>query len=119
MSDRAAQILRRARDRYIRQSFHPHADGSFTIRTHQDAQKHLDAAARLRRVDAEDRGAFGKRREFMRETMIVPENVILGVAQKLGIAPKDIFKREQNERIWKELEGSDYKRLRTVTDKRL
>lgn len=113
-TDRAARIL----DRAHRQTFHAHPDGTFTINTYQDVEPHLEHAARMRRADAESRGRFGKRR-FMSPRMCAPFNVIMGIAQRLGIEPKDVFKPEQNKRIWKELESSDYKKLRMTNAKRL
>jgi len=100
--DRAAKILG------TRQTFH--AEGkNFRIRTFQDVEPHLDHAAMMRREMAE---SGPNRRSAFRPRMSVPFNVMAGVAQKLGIQPKDVFEPEQNKRIWRELNSSDYKNFR-------
>lgn len=99
------------------QSYHEE-DGKAIIRTYQDVEPHLEYAAACRREDRERRGEFGRRAE-LRRTMVVPFNIMLAVAQKLGIPAGAIFDTEHAQRIMKELKGSDYKQFRTVTDKRI
>ena len=101
-NDRAARILR--------QTFHPDSDGKrFTINTYQDVEPHLQYAADARRQMAE-RGP--NRQSAFRPRMSVPFNVMQMVAQKLGIPPMDVFQPEQQKRIWKDLNSSDYKNFR-------
>ena len=108
-----AQII----DRAHRQTYHEQ-DGKICINTYQDVEPHLEYAAKLRRADAEERGRFGKRSD-MHQTMAVPFNVIMMVAQKLGIAGHQLFEKDSAARIWKELKSSEYKGFRVTTDKRI
>lgn len=108
-ADRAAKILG------MRQTFHPEGN-RFRINTFQDVEPHLEYAARMRR-EFRERGA--NRKSAFRARTSAPFNVILGVAQKLGIPAKDVFEPEQNARIWKELNSSDYKNFRLRDGKRL
>lgn len=112
-NERAASIL----DGALRTRYHEQ-DEKIGISTYQDVEPHLKYAADCRRVDAEDRGAFGKRGE-MRRTMSVPFNVILAVAQKLGIPSGQIFDKEHSKRIMRELKGPEFKGFRTTIDKRI
>jgi len=93
-------------------------DGKVLVNTYQDIEPHLEYAQRCRRADAEDRGAFGRRPEF-RRTMVIPFNVMLGVAQKLGIPAGRIFETEHQKRITRELKSAEYKHLRTTIDTRI
>lgn len=111
---RAVAIL----DRAQRQTYHEDQDGTIKINTYQDVEPHLRYAADCRRVDAEDRGAFGKRGE-LRRTMSVPFNVMLMVAAKLGIPQGEIFDKEHSARIMKELRGPEFKGFRTTIDKNI
>ncbi len=96
-----------------------HEEGNAVrLQTYQDVEPHLRYAEACRREDWERRGAFGKRAEF-RRTMSIPTNVMMMVAQKLGIAPKDIFNKEHSKRIMRELKSGDYSKFRTVCDKRI
>lgn len=88
------------------------------IHTYQDVQPHLEMCARERRVDAEYRGAFGKRGEF-RRTMSVPHNIMLKVCQDLNIEPGLMFQPEYAKRIHAELKKSEYAGFRTTIDKRI
>jgi hypothetical protein len=112
--ERAAAIL----DRAQRATYKEDTDGNVQIGTYQDVEPHLDYAAKCRRIDAEDRGAFGNRGE-LRRTMAVPFNVILGIAQRLGIPPGQVFDKQYNKRIMKELKGPEFKAFRTTIDKRI
>ena len=96
------------------------ADGdALVVNTYQDVEPHLDyAAACCRRVDAEDRGHFGKRGD-MRRTMSVPFNVIAAVCQRLGIEPRHAFDKEYAARIWAELKGPEFKAFRTTIDAKI
>lgn len=93
-------------------------DGNLLINTYQDVEPHLEYAAQCRRVDAEERGSFGKRNE-LRRTMSVPFNVLLAVAQRLGITQGDIFQTEHNRRIVAELKRPEFKLFRTTVDRNI
>src|SRR5690348_6787599 len=108
-SERAARILG------LRQTFHPEGR-NFRINTYQDVEPHLEHAARVRR---EMRESGPNRKSVFRPRMSVPFNVMQQVAQKLGIPPKDVFEPEQNKRIWKALNSSDYKNFRLREGKRI
>ena len=111
--ERAAQIL----DRAVRQTYQEE-EGKVLVNTYQDVEPHLEYAAKCRRADAEERGAFGRRGE-LRRTMSVPFNVVLGIAQKLGIPAGQVFDKEHQKRIWKELKSLGYRRFRTTIDKHI
>lgn len=113
-SERAAAIL----DAAQRQTYHEDHDGTIKLNSFQDVEPHLEYAAKCRRVDSETRGAFGKRGD-MRRTMSVPFNVMLLVAQRLGIPAGQIFQKEHSQRIMRELKGSEFKGFRTTIDTRL
>ena len=51
--------------------------------------------------------------------MVIPFNVMLGVAQKLGIPAGRIFETEHQKRITRELKSAEYKHLRTTIDTRI
>lgn len=84
----------------------------------QDVEPYLKDAAAARRQDAENRTRFGKRPEF-RRTMTLPFNVIEGVAIKLGIPLGNVFGREEQRRIMRDLKSTEFKALRTTCDKRI
>lgn len=88
------------------------------IQTYQDVEPHLDLCARERRVDAEERGHFGKRAEF-RRTMHIPNNIALMVCQRLGIEPRLMYQREYSNRIFAELKKPEFAKFRTTNDKRI
>lgn len=90
-------------------------DGKLLVHTYQDVGPHLEYAAKCRRADAEERGAFGRRAEF-RRTMTIPFNIMLGVAQKLGIPAGQIFDKEYQKRISRELKSGEYRNFRTTID---
>lgn len=102
---RAQAIL----DRAVRTRYHEQ-DGKIHLRTTQDVQGHLDYAARARRENAE-RGRFAKSGD-MKPGMFVPQNVLLGIAKKLGIPPGKVMQPGYSERIWKELRSVEYKNFR-------
>ena len=91
-------------------------DGNVLVKTYQDVEPHLDYAAKMRRADAEERGAFGRRKDI-HPTMSVPFNVIQAVAQRLGIAEAQIFEAEHSKRIYAELKRPEFARFRTTIDK--
>jgi hypothetical protein len=93
-------------------------DGKLLVNTYQDVEPHLEYAAKCRRADAEERGAFGQRGEF-RRTMTIPFNIMLGVGQKLGIPAGQIFDKEHQKRISRELKSSEYKNFRTTIDRNI
>lgn len=104
-------------DRAVRQTYHEH-DGKVLINTYQDVEPHLEYAAKLRRAEWESRGQFGKRGEF-RQTMSLPFNIIQATAQRLGIPASQIFDKESNKRIMRELKRPEFKYFRTTSDKRI
>lgn len=91
-------------------------DGNLLVHTYQDVEPHLEYAAKCRRVDAEDRGHFGKRGEF-RRTMSIPMNIMMNIASKLGIPMGEILHKEHQQRITRELKSPEFKLFRTTTDK--
>jgi hypothetical protein len=109
--EQAAKIV----DKTHRQTYHEQ-DDKVLINTYQDVEPHLEYAAKLRRADAEERGAFGKRRDY-HHTMSVPFNIMLTVAQKLGIPAGDIFDSAHSKRIMRELKSPEYKHFRTTIDR--
>lgn len=104
-------------DEAHKQTYHEQGD-KVMVHTYQDVEPHLEYAAKCRREDWEKRGQFGKRAE-LRRTMCVPFNVMLGIAEKLGIPAGQIFDKEHQKRISRELKSSDYKLFRVTNDKRL
>ena len=91
------------------------ADGNVLVNTYQDVEPHLEYAAKLRRADAEERGAFGRRKD-LHHTMSVPFNLIQAVAQQLGIPQGQIFDKEYSQRIYAELKKPEFARFRTTID---
>ena len=100
-----------------RQTYHEE-DGKAIVRSYQDVEPHMEYAAKCRREDAERVGRFGSKGEF-RRTMCVPFNIMLGVAQRLGIPQGSIFDREYSQRIMQELKQPEFRAFRTVDDKRI
>lgn len=86
------------------------------IHTYQDVEPHLRLCERERRVDAEERGFFGKRAE-LRRTMCIPHNIMLKVCVDLGIEPGVMFQPEYAKRIHAELKKPEYRAFRTTNDK--
>lgn len=117
-TDRAAQILARASRKPggVRQTYRE-ADGKMVITTHQDVEPHLKYAADMRRAERESIGRFGKTRTF-HQKMSIPNNIMLQIAAKLGIAPGKIFDSEYQKRIGKELKSPEYAGFRT-TERRI
>jgi hypothetical protein len=96
-----------------------HEQGDNLIVTyHADVEPILKSAHDQRRADAEDRTAFGVRREF-RKTMSIPPVIMLQVCEKLGIPFGEVFNKEHQARIAAELKGPDYKAFRCVTDRKI
>ncbi|MGC1477331.1 MAG: hypothetical protein WA804_15900 [Terriglobales bacterium] len=102
-------------DEAVRTTYHEE-DDQVVVNSYQDVEPHLELCAAARREDAENRGAFGKRPEFHR-IMAVPHNVIMEIAQRLGIPFGQIFDTENQRRIGRELKSQDYKRFRTTVDR--
>ena len=117
--ERAGQILakRPARDAAIRQSYHEQGD-KIVIRTSQDVEPAMQAAAAARRADRENRGRSGKRGEW-RRTMSTPINVYYAVCQRLGIPLRNIFDKDVAKRITKELKKPEFAAFRTTIDRRI
>lgn len=93
-------------------------DGNTLVNTYQDVEPCMDYAAAMRRRDAEERGAFGRRPD-MHQTMSVPFNIILAAAKRLGIQPKDIFDSDKSKRIYQELKRSEFSVFRTTIDRNI
>jgi len=117
--DRASTILNRPRysPGEMVQTVHADGDKGFRINTFQDVEPHLDYAKACRRAERENR-VINKRGTFHR-TMALPFNVIMGVAQRLGIQNKDIFGSDEMDRIYRELKRPEFKFFRTTEDKRI
>lgn len=111
--DRAARILSRS----YRQTYHEEG-GKIWVRTHQDVEPHMDYCAQRRRIEAEERGRFGKRGD-LHPTMSLPFNVLYAAADRLGIQRKDIFDRDCQKRILKELKRPEFAVFRVTNDKRI
>lgn len=90
------------------------AEGNVLVRSYQDVEPHLEYAAKMRRADAEDRGAFGKRKE-LHPTMSVPFNVIQTICAKTGL---NFFDSEDAKKILVILKR-DYPYFKTTMDKRI
>ena len=101
----------------LTQTYHEDADGTVHVRTAQDVEPHLEYCAKVRRAERETLGRFGRTGDLHRK-MSVPFNVILAVAQRLGIADGDVFDREYSKRIYAELQGPEFAYFRT-TDRRI
>lgn len=112
-----ANIQRAILDKAHRQTYHEQ-DGKAMVNTYQDVEPHLEYAARCRREEWERRGQFGKRGEF-RRTMVIPFNIMLSVAEKLGIPAGQIFDSDHQKRIGRELKSHAYKYFRTTNDKHI
>ena len=102
----------------MKTTYHEHADGSFSLNVYQDVEPHIEYAKACARADAEARGKFGKRGD-LRRILSIPMNVLLAVAQRLGIPAGQIFEVEYNRRIVAELKRAEFKVFRTTTDKHL
>ena len=93
-------------------------DGALVVSSTQDVEPHMEYAKSCQRADAETRGRFGKRGD-MRRSMAVPFNVILAVAQRLGIPHAKVFDSEHSKRIFAELKSPEFKVFRTTIDKNI
>jgi len=112
--DRAAQVLNGS----VRQFYHEGPNGSFTLRTYQDVEPHLEHCKRLRRAERENRGSAGKRGDW-HHTMSIPQNVIYAIAQRLGIPNARIFDKEEQKRIIAEAKRSEFAGFRATNDKHI
>ena len=110
-------IQKALQDRAHRVTAHEQ-DGQLIVNTYQDVEPHLEYAAKLRRAEWESRGSFGKRGDF-RQTMSLPFNIIQAAAQRLGIPAGQIFEKDANRRIMRELKRPEFKYFRTTSDKRI
>jgi len=95
-----------SRQRYYEQ------DGKILIETYQDVEPHLEYAKACRRVDAEDRGRFGKRGD-LRRTMSIPFNIIQEICAKHGL---DFYQPEDAKKILA-IAKRDYPAFKTTIDK--
>jgi hypothetical protein len=109
-ADRAAQIL----DRAHRVTAHALDEGAIGINTYQDVEPAMEYAAKCRRADAENRGAFGKRGD-MRRTMAIPFNILMEVSQKHHL---QFFEPEDAKKILA-IVKRDYPAFKTTIDKRI
>ena len=87
-------------------------DGKILIETYQDVEPHLEYAKACRRVDAEDRGRFGKRGD-MRRTMSIPFNIIQEICAKHGLN----FYEPQDAKKILAIAKRDYPAFKTTIDK--
>jgi hypothetical protein len=108
--EKAARIL----DRAHRVTAHDLGNGATGVQTYQDVEPHLEYAAKCRRADAENRGAFGKRGE-MRRTMAIPFNVLMEISQKHNL---QFFEPEDAKKILA-IAKRDYPKFKTVTDRNI
>jgi len=95
-----------SRQRYYEQ------DGKILIETYQDVEPHLEYAKACRRVDAEDRGRFGKRGD-LRRTMSIPFNIIQEICAKHGL---DFYQPEDAKKILA-IAKRDYPAFKVTIDK--
>jgi hypothetical protein len=108
--EKAARIL----DRAHRVTAHALDAGAIGVNTYQDVEPHLEYAAKCRRADAENRGAFGKRGE-MRRTMAIPFNILMEVSNTHHL---NFFQPEDAKKILA-IVKRDYPKFKTVADKRI
>jgi hypothetical protein len=101
----------------VRTTYHEQ-DGNIIVNSYQDVEAHLEGCQADRREDAENRGRFGAR-PFFHKTMSVPQNLVLQIAQELGIPFGRIFETENQRRIALELKKPDYKKFRTTIDRKI
>jgi len=95
-----------SRQRYYEQ------DGKILIETYQDVEPHLEYAKACRRVDAEDRGRFGKRGD-LRRTMSIPFNIIQEICAKHVL---DFYQPEDAKKILA-IAKRDYPAFKVTIDK--
>ena len=90
-------------------------DGNIVVNSYQDVEPAMEYAAKARRADREERGAFGKRKELHR-TMSVPFNVIQMICVKHSL---DFFNPEHSRAILKILKTPEYAAFRTTADRNI
>jgi hypothetical protein len=88
------------------------AGDKLLVNTYQDVEPHLEYAKKLRRADAEERGSFGKRRDF-HHTMSLPFNVIQSICATHGL---DFFDKDDAKKIVA-IAKRDYPAFKTSIDK--
>lgn len=89
-----------------------HEDGdNLVVNTYQDVEPHLEYAKNMRRRDAEERGAFGKRGDF-HHTMSLPFNIIQQICAQHGL---DFFNSEDAKKIVA-IAKRDYPYFKTSSD---
>jgi len=93
------------------QTYHEQ-DGKILIHTYQDVEPHLEYAKACRRVDAEDRGRFGKRGD-LRRTMSIPFNIIQEICAKHGL---NFYQPEDAKKILA-IAKRDYPAFKVTIDK--
>lgn len=106
--------MRELLDKTLKVTGDEDADGNVLVNAYQDVEPHMEYAAKLRRADAEERGAFGKRKD-LHHTMSVPFNIIQTICLQTGL---DFFKSEDAKQILKILKR-DYPAFKTTMDKRI
>lgn len=97
----------------LKQTWHEDADGTMHVRTYQDVEGHLEYCSQVRRAEREAIGRTGKTGDLHRK-MSIPMNVILMVAQRLGIPQGQIFDKEYSKRIYQELQSPEFAYFRTT-----
>lgn len=83
------------------------------VNHYQDVEPHLEYAKNMRRADAEERGAFGKRGD-MHQTMSLPFNIIQQICAEHHL---DFYNSEDAKKIVK-IAKRDYPWFKTTIDKR-
>lgn len=107
--ERAAKIL----DSALRQTY-KEEDGKVGVNTYQDVEPHLEYAKKCRRVDAEDRGRFGKRPDLHR-TMSIPFNIIQQICARHRL---DFFNKDDAKKILA-IAKRDYPAFKVTNDKKI
>ena len=105
--ERAAALL----DSSLRTTY-KEEDGKIGVQTYQDVEPHLEYAKACRRVDAEDRGRFGKRGD-LRRTMSIPFVIIQEICAKHGL---NFYQPEDAKKILS-IAKRDYPAFKTTIDK--
>ena len=98
-------------DKALRTTYHEQ-DDKVLIHTYQDVEPHLEYAKACRRVDAEDRGRFGKRGD-LRRTMSIPMVIIQEICAKHGL---NFYEKEDAKKILS-IAKRDYPAFKTTIDK--
>ena len=98
-------------DRALRTTY-KEEDENILINSYQDVEPHIEYAKACRRVDAEDRGRFGKRGD-LRRTMSIPMNVLMMVCQEHHL---DFWNKDDAKKILK-IVRRDYPVFATTIDR--